>query len=224
MQPNHGTGPGTITADGCAVDLYAMLPPSGEPEIIASMLPPGSAILELGAGAGRITHPLLDLGFSVIAVDDSPEMLAKIHGARTVLSKIQRLELGEQFDGVLMMSRLINTDDPADAAVLLAACRRHVADDGRVLIERHPVSWFDEAVETESSRPGMTVRLRDISRTARGSLSATVVHEVGDSIWTHAFTARRVDDAELTRLLCHAGLRLERFLTDDGAWLSAIPA
>ncbi len=224
MQPNRGTGPGAITADGCAVELYATLPSSGEPELIASALPAGSAILELGAGAGRITHPLLDLGFRVIAVDDSSDMLAKIHGARTVLSKIQSLDLGERFDGVLMMSHLINTDDPADAAALLAACRRHVADHGRVLIQRHTVSWFDDARHAESSQAGMTVRLRDISRPARGRLRATVEYEVGDSLWTHTFTARRVDDAELTRLLRDAGLRLERFLTEDGAWFSAVPA
>lgn len=224
MQSNRGTGPGAITADGCAVELYAMLPPSGEPQIIASALPDASVVLELGAGAGRITHPLLGLGFRVTAVDDSPDMLARIHGARTVLSTIQSLDLGERFDGVLMMSHLINTAEPADAAALLATCRRHVADGGHVLIQRHPTSWFDQAAATESSRAGMTVRLRDISRPTRGHLRATAIYTIGNATWTHTFTTRRVDDAELARLLSAAELRLERFLTDDGAWISAIPA
>ncbi|WP_432924121.1 hypothetical protein ACQPZZ_28605 [Microbispora sp. CA-135349] len=30
----HGTGPGPITPDGCAVDYYATLTPGGEPEIV----------------------------------------------------------------------------------------------------------------------------------------------------------------------------------------------
>jgi len=36
---------------------------------------PRGAILELGAGVGRITHPLLELSYRVTAVDNSPEML-----------------------------------------------------------------------------------------------------------------------------------------------------
>jgi len=224
MQKNHGTGPGAITPDGCAVDFYAILPAAGEPDIIAAALPPGATILELGAGVGRVTHPLLDLGFTVIAVDESPEMLAKIDGARTVLSSIQALDLGERFDCVLMMSYLINTDDPADAAALLDACRRHMKQDGHVLIQRHTVSWFDNAAETESTRAGITSRLRDISRPADGFVSATVVYEAGESTWTQSFTARRIDDTELHRMLTAAGLRVERFLTEDGSWLSAVPA
>jgi hypothetical protein len=54
-----GTGPGVITPDGCAVDFYALLPPMGEPGIVHAAIPAGASILELGAGAGRVTHPLL---------------------------------------------------------------------------------------------------------------------------------------------------------------------
>jgi hypothetical protein len=56
---SHGSGPGVITPDGCAVELYSMLPPGPDPEIVhAAVAPPPSSILELGAGAGRVTHPL----------------------------------------------------------------------------------------------------------------------------------------------------------------------
>lgn len=34
-----GTGPGAITPDGCAVDLYARLPVGDEPDIIAAAVP-----------------------------------------------------------------------------------------------------------------------------------------------------------------------------------------
>ena len=30
-----GTGPGVITPDGCAVELYSRLPPGDEPDIVA---------------------------------------------------------------------------------------------------------------------------------------------------------------------------------------------
>lgn len=56
-EANAGTGPGVITPDGCAVDFYALLPPMGEPEIIAAAAPPGASILELGCGTGRLLGP-----------------------------------------------------------------------------------------------------------------------------------------------------------------------
>jgi ubiquinone/menaquinone biosynthesis C-methylase UbiE len=53
----------------------------GEPEIVHGAIPPGASILELGAGAGRMTRPLVTLGHPVVAVDESGEMLARIRGA-----------------------------------------------------------------------------------------------------------------------------------------------
>jgi hypothetical protein len=45
----------------------------------------------------------------------------------------------------------------------------------------------------------------------------------GDRVWTQTFTVRRLDDAELAAVLADAGLRLDRYLTDDRAWLRAVP-
>ena len=59
---SYGTGPGVITPDGCAVDFYVMLPDFGEPAIVHEAAGPGASILELGCGAGRVTHPLIALG------------------------------------------------------------------------------------------------------------------------------------------------------------------
>ncbi|RSM66526.1 hypothetical protein DMH03_05305 [Amycolatopsis sp. WAC 01376] len=55
-------------------------------------VPDGASILELGSGVGRVTHALLDLGYPVVAVDDSPEMLAGVR-AEKVCSKIEELRL-----------------------------------------------------------------------------------------------------------------------------------
>jgi hypothetical protein len=46
---------------------------------------------------------------------------------------------------------------------------------------------------------------------------------VGDKCWTQTFTAMRLDDAELAAALAAAGLRLDRYLTEDRSWLRAIP-
>src|SRR6266542_1519539 len=68
----HGDGPGAITPDGCSVELYSALPPAQEPRIVHDAIPHGASILELGAGAGRVTHALLALGHPVVAVGASP--------------------------------------------------------------------------------------------------------------------------------------------------------
>jgi SAM-dependent methyltransferase len=218
-----GTGPGVLTPDGCAVDFYARLTAMGEPEIVHGAIPPGSSILELGCGAGRVTRPLVTLGHPVVAVDESPEMLAHVRGAETVRGRIQDLGLGRRFDVVLLASHLISTDDAAERSAFLAACRDHVADDGCVIIQQQAPGWFASAADAEYSRDGMIFRVRNVSRPAPDLVSAVMEYVDGDRVWTHAFTARRLDDAELTAVLAGAGLRLDRYLTDDRGWLRAVP-
>lgn len=55
-----GTGPGAITPDGCAVEVYTRLPVGDEPDVIEAAVPAGAHILELGCWVGRVTHPLIE--------------------------------------------------------------------------------------------------------------------------------------------------------------------
>ena len=222
--PASGTGPGTITPDGCAVELYALLEPTGEPEIVHAAVPAGASVLELGAGAGRVTHRLLALGHPVVAVDESAEMLARIRGAATVPATIQGLRLVRRFDVVLLASFLVNTDDRDVRGRFLETCRRHVRDGGCVLIQRHPPAWFDEATEGEGVAGGVLHRLRDLRRPGPGLLAATVEYQVGDRVWTQTFTAERLDDEALAAALAEAGLAVDAYLTGDGSWVRAVPA
>lgn len=80
----YGDGPGTIAPDGSAVDFYASLPARGEDAIIRAAAVEDASVLDLGAGTGRLAHPLIESGYDVVAVDESPEMLARIRSARTV--------------------------------------------------------------------------------------------------------------------------------------------
>ena len=115
----RGSGPGPQSLDGCSVELWKLLPAGVEPSLIASAVPPRGSILELGAGVGRITHPLLALGYRVTAVDNSSEMLAEIRGATTVLSDIEDLALGTLFDAVVLASFLIHAPAPGARTALL---------------------------------------------------------------------------------------------------------
>ena len=62
------------------------------------------------------------------------------------------------------------------------------------------------------------------ARPAPDLVSATMEYIDGDLTWTHAFTARRLEDAALTATLEGSGLRLDRYLTEDRSWLRAVPA
>ena len=243
----RGTGPGVITPDGCAVELYRVLPAMGEPEVVHAAIPAGAGILELGAGAGRVTRRLVALGHPVVAVDESAEMLARVRGAdahqdgsgpgstastspgkasvgaETVRARIQDLDLGRRFEVVLLASFLVNTDDGDLRRRFLEACRRHVGEGGCVLVQRHPPAWFDEAVEGERTDGGITFRLRDLSRPGPGLLAATAEYQVGERVWTQTFTAERLDDEALAAALAEAGLAVDAYLTGDGSWVRAVP-
>jgi SAM-dependent methyltransferase len=213
-----------ITPDGCSVELYSLLPPMGEPAIVHAAIPARASILELGAGAGRVMHRLLEFGHPVVAVDESAEMLARVRGGETVRARIQELHLGRPFEVVLLASFLFNTPDRELRRRFLAACREHVRDDGCVLVQRHEPRWFDEAAEGERTGDGITFRLRDLARPGPGLLSATVEYQVGERIWTQSFTAERLDDQQLAAALGEVGLAVDAYLTGDGSWVRAVPA
>ncbi len=219
-----GAGPGPITPDGCAVDFYALVPETGESQIVHEAAGPGASILELGCGAGRVTRPLAALGHAVVAVDESPDMLAHVTGAETVCSSIEDLSLGRRFDAVLLSSNLINGPDDDVRAAMLATCRAHVTDAGCVIVQQHPRIWFEDASDRERTLDGIILRLRDVTRPAPDLLSATVEYVAGDRRWTQTFTARQLTEPVLAESLASAGLRLDRYLTPDEGWFRAVPA
>jgi SAM-dependent methyltransferase len=220
----NSSGPGAITPDGSPVDVYVRLPTRGEPDLIHAAVPAGASILDLGCGVGRIADPLVALGHRVVAVDDSPHMLAHVEAAEPVLSTIENLRLTERFDVVLMASHLANTPDTAARRALFATARRHVT--GVVICHWSTPEWFD------GLRPGLgepyqfgsvTVQL-EVHSLADGVLDATVAYEADQLRWTQRFRTRRFDNAELVAELAASGLVFDRFLTDDHTWFAARPS
>jgi SAM-dependent methyltransferase len=215
------TGPGAHAPDGSPVELYLLLPPLGEAQIIHSALAAEAEILELGCGVGRVTHELLALGHRVVAVDQSAEMLRHVRGAETVLAEIETLQLGRRFGGVVLASNLINVSDPGRRAAFLRTCSRHVAPAGSVLIERHPPDWAPaEAAARELG--GVRVSLRQVSR-GGPRVTALARYEAGGRVWSHRFTAEILDDEQLAAALADVGLAFERRLDDSGSWVEARP-
>jgi len=197
-----------VAPDGSPVTLYARLPSLG------------AEILELGAGAGRVTHPLVALGHAVVAVDNSEEMLALIDGAETVLADIETLDLGRRFPVVVLASNFINHPDDAERRGFLGSCARHVLPDGQVLLQGFPRDWIPS---TQWAQHGdVRVRLRSFTVDA-AVVSGEMEYVVGRRRVFHAFESRLLTSAELDEDLGSVGLRRVRELDDRGSWIEAAP-
>ncbi|MGV9274256.1 class I SAM-dependent methyltransferase [Streptomyces griseosporeus] len=221
---HQGTGPGAITPDGCAVELYSRLPAGPEPDIVEAAVPAGASMLELGSGVGRMTHPLLERGFTVTAVDESPEMLARVRGARTICSPIEDLDLGERFDVVLLASFLVHAADLDVRRGLLRTCVRHVAEDGCVLIQREGEDYHSRVPRERRDPHGFTVRILSSEPVNEGVRSVHAEYVFPDATWTQTFRVRPLTKEQFEEALAEAGLRVDRYLTEDRIWVRAVPA
>jgi SAM-dependent methyltransferase len=207
-----------VAEDGSPVEVYRRLPELGEADLVASVVPPGSSILELGSGAGRVTNELDARGYRVTAVDDSPEMLALVRAAETVCAKIESLRLDRRFDCVLLGSHFVN--DPGRAA-LLDACARHVAHDGVVLIEAYPPR-LDWEAGAETQLGDVVVRLVEAARTGEW-IRATMEYRVDGQTWRQTFEAELLDEDGLRAAIAPSGLRFDRWLSRERGWFVARP-
>ncbi|MFI0979588.1 class I SAM-dependent methyltransferase [Streptomyces sp. NPDC021093] len=230
----EGTGPGAITPDGCAVELYRRLPVFDEPKWLALAAPsrPGARLLELGAGVGRLTRPLNEQGFIVTAVDESAEMLAEVREwlprVRVVRSPIESLDLpGERYDVVVLMSFLVHAGAEGLREGFLRTCRRHVADDGVVVIQREAAGRH-EGLPVERQYPdGGLVRIVSSEPAAGegrpGTRSVHVQYEFPDAHWTQTFLSCPLTEQEFETALEEAGLKVDAYLDPERTWVRAVP-
>lgn len=211
MLPHVGTAP-----DGSPVELYTRLPELGEGDVVASVVPAGASVLELGCGTGRITCQLVRLGYRVNAVDESAEMLAHVREAEVVQAQIEGLDLGRRFDAVLLASNLVNAE-PEQRRAFLETCRRH---SDLVVVQGLPLGW--SPADRETIRGDVLSRLR-VERFERGIVQGEMEYEAKGRTWRHPFVMHVfADEGELVAALAEAGLRLAQML--DASWFVAVPA
>ena len=206
--------------DGSPIALYATLPAMGEPELVHRAVPAGSQILELGAGAGRITRGLVALGHPVVAVDQSQAMLDRIDSAETVLADFEELSLGRRFPVVLLASNFVNDRDRSRVRGYLDSCARHVLPNGQVLIQGYPRDWRPSTEWRDLG--GVRLRLRSFELDGM-QLRGEMEYVVADETLFHAFEALLATEAQIDADLEAAGLRRNRYLDDAGAWIEAVP-
>lgn len=206
-----------VAPDGSPVAVYLRLPAGDVPDLVHDAVGDSATILELGCGVGRITHPLVALGHHVVAVDNSPEMLRHVHGARTVLADIETLALDDRFDAVLLASHFINTPDDGMRRRLFSVCKEHTRRDGIVLVERYDVEWARTAEPRTSHIGDVTIAWHDLQRVG-DVLHAAVTYTLDDRSWTQRFTAMILDDDRLRAEAAAVGLRLESWLGEHREW------
>ena len=208
---------------GSQADLYLLLADMGESQLVHQAVVNGAAILELGCGTGRMTRGLLELGHSVTAVDNDAEMLSHVPGtAEAVLSNIETLNLATEYPVVLLASNLVNSPDRTVRSRLLATCRRHVSNDGVVIVQRYEPDLQGWELSGWMDRGPVAVRLSRFER--RGDrFVASIEYRHADRMWAHHFSAAILDDEKLRAELADAHLRFVRALDPAGTWLLATP-
>jgi len=206
-----------VARDGSPVAVYLALPSEPDVSRIRSLVRGRKTILDLGCGPGRIANPLAAEGHTVVAVDDSPAMLAHVVGAETMLRDVSALHLDRRFDVVLALSHLINGRDRWHRLELLRVCREHLEEDGIVVVQRYRPDWVPAA--SESAIHDITVRLHDVVHHDDGSFAAVVTYAIGPQSWSQSFEAAIVDDDELNSLALASDLAVRGTVDDDDGWV-----
>lgn len=129
-------------------------------ETINSIVPAPDAVLDVGAGTGRLSIPLADAGYAVTAVDPSSAMLeqlsARLSGktVRTVVTPIENFSSSDRFDiavCVFTVSSYWLTEQELRSS--LRAIFDHLVPGGSLLIDRTSEAAFaDTVVETDFVR------------------------------------------------------------------------
>ncbi len=226
-------GGSPVAADGSPVAVYVDLPGESDAALIHAAvveagLPAGCVVLELGCGAGRVTAALTALGHPVIAVDQSPEMIAEVKrrvpAATAVTSDIEALDLGgRRVPAVVLASHLVNVE-AASRAAFLGACRRHVTADGCVLVQCYePDRDWGAGVGRPTRSGPVTIILLRADRTG-DVLTGSVAYETPRGRWVQDFTAILLDEAALRASLRRSSLAFERWVDARGGWFLARPS
>lgn len=211
-----------VARDGSPVAVYLALPVGEEPDLVARVTPALGSVLELGCGAGRVTHALVERGFEVVAVDDSAAMLAEVRGAETVLADLYSLDLGRRFDTVVAASHLVDQPERSRRSSLLGVCRRHVVDHGSILVERYEPAWASDPPPGRA-RLGEVELIFEPLEVGDGWFRGRTTYEIGEQRWVQEYSGAAITDDLLERDARAAGLAIVEWLDDDRTWVRLRP-
>jgi hypothetical protein len=190
--------------------------PLGESAKVEAALADGHRVVEASIAGGRIAEvlaairPDLDLQGQQV-LQWLPDLGA---GPATVVDPVT----GDRFATVVLASHLVNSADPDLRRALLGIAARQMIEDGRVLVEHHPLDWASTAAESWSEHGGTRLGMVDV-RVRAPFVSAVSVYEASGRTVRQPFTARVLSERELDAALAAVGLRRSRRLAPT--WLEA---
>jgi hypothetical protein len=138
-------------------------------------------------------------------------------GARKVLADIEDLDLGQEFDVVLLASCLVNVPEARMRSRLLATCRRHLEAGGLLVFERQDPAWLDEAEPGPAGNSGVEFFIDHVKRGPE-TVEMTVRYRHGADEWTHSFVAARLHDEDMEDLLAESGFGPPTWLDPARRW------
>lgn len=107
----------------------------GEANLVLSYQP--ATVLDAGCGTGRVAIELARGGVEVTGVDVDRSMIAEARrrapGLRWIEADLSTLDLGRQFDVVVLAGNVPLFCAPEHRPALVQACAAHVADGGRLV-------------------------------------------------------------------------------------------
>lgn len=218
---NQGEGPGAQTVDGCSVEFYRQLTADAEElRCIELGLSAPATLLELGCGVGRLTKPLMQRGYHITAVDNSPEMLECAPADTRILSDIEHLNLQERFDGVLMASRLLNCPKEEVRGLLVTSARRHLLEGGTLIVEVQPKSLLSLKAGDEGVGPEYSAKI--VSSNITGNCArATIEYRIGEQTWRHSYEAEYLAQDQLEALMQASGFKFTEWINSEKSWFKA---
>lgn len=198
----------------------------------------GSSILELACGSGAYVIPLTEKGFSVVGIDISDEMLKRAMEkaiARGVSIDVRRGDirdfvLNRQFPLILLLGNsLQHLLTCADVEKCLAAVKKHLAPNGRFIVEVFNPSIKilardsdEDVLESEYEMPNGKTALT-------GKVNYDAATQINYIVWDYKnlttgaskqfhFSMRQFFPQELDALFVHNNFQIEQKFGDrDGS-------
>ncbi|MGW6545004.1 daptide-type RiPP biosynthesis methyltransferase [Streptomyces massasporeus] len=211
-------------------------------ELVALVRRTPGAVLELAAGSGRLTLPLLALGRHVTAVELSAAMLELLserlaeaperlrERCAPVQADMSSFALGRRFEVIVLGTTSISLLDEEGRAGLYAAVREHVAPGGRFLLSTVDIVRSGGVAPTAEPEAefevvgasGRAYRMHEYWPTEADARTVTVFPaEIGDEdpVTVCTTTVGVLPADRLEAELVGAGLTvLARHSLPDGGW------
>lgn len=169
----------------------------------------GGVSLEIAVGTGRLLVPLLEAGFTVDGVDNSPQMLnfcrrnCEARGLAPDLYEgdFQSMRLPRQYEAVIIsFGSFMLLEDRADAVKALENFARHLSPGGRLFVDLELPSLAD--FRNGEKRHVQTVQCPDGSGiTVEEAITCDLLEQVNSSLLRYdRVRDGRVVETELQRL------------------------